>query len=124
MAQPKPALRRKAFGSTCYVDVDPGGLSALRVSRICPTGPLAIRQGCVTVPLRTREPVPAWVHPYEAALDAYEKRRWGEAILLFEATIALRGVDEPSNIMIARCRDLLASPLSADWQPVVALQHK
>jgi adenylate cyclase len=70
------------------------------------------------------EPVPAWVHPYEAGLDAYEERRWSEAILLFEETIALRGTDQPSEIMIARCRDLLASPPPADWQPVVALQHK
>jgi adenylate cyclase len=70
------------------------------------------------------EPVPPWVEPYEAGLDAYEARRWSDAIALFERAIALRGGDEPSDILIARCRELLASPPSADWQPVVALHSK
>jgi adenylate cyclase len=70
------------------------------------------------------EPVPAWVQPYEAGLDAYEERRWSDAIPLFETAIALRGADQPSEILIARCRDLLAHPPSADWQPIAALQTK
>jgi adenylate cyclase len=70
------------------------------------------------------ESLPAWVHPYEAGLAAYEDRSWNEAIALFEQTIALRGTDQPADIMIARCRELLANPPSADWQPVVALQSK
>src|SRR5260370_31181471 len=65
------------------------------------------------------EPVPAWVHPYEAGLDAYEGRRWSEAIPLFEQTIALRGTHPPSEIMIARRRDLLARPPPSDWPPGV-----
>jgi adenylate cyclase len=69
-------------------------------------------------------PVPVWVHPYEAGIDAYEQRRWSEAIRLFEQTIALRGGDQPADIMIGRCRDLLARPPAADWQPLVALQNK
>ena len=70
------------------------------------------------------EAMPEWVRPYEAGLDAYEQRRWGEAIALFEETIGLRGTDQPSEIMIARCRELMAHPPGAEWQPVVALQEK
>jgi adenylate cyclase len=70
------------------------------------------------------DPVPAWVHSYEAGIDAYEQRRWNEAIPLFEQTIALRGADLPAEIMIGRCRELLARPPAADWQPLVALQNK
>ncbi len=64
------------------------------------------------------------MHPYEAGIDAYEQRRWSEAIRLFEQTIALRDGDQPADIMIGRCRDLLARPPAADWQPLVALQNK
>ena len=67
---------------------------------------------------------PEWVRPYEAGLDAYEQRRWSEAIGLFEETIELKGTDQPAEIMIARCRDLIANPPPADWQPVVALHEK
>jgi adenylate cyclase len=70
------------------------------------------------------EPVPPWVEPYEAGLDAYEARSWADAIPLFEKVIALKGADRPSDILIARCRDLVANPPSADWQPVVALHSK
>jgi adenylate cyclase len=70
------------------------------------------------------ESKPGWVQPYESGLAAYEERRWSEAIPLFEEALALRGDDRPSEIMIARCRDLLASPPAADWQPVVALESK
>jgi adenylate cyclase len=70
------------------------------------------------------EAVPSWVAAYEAGLDAYEERRWREAIALFEATIAARGEDRPAEMMIGRCRALLASPPAADWQPVLALESK
>jgi adenylate cyclase len=70
------------------------------------------------------EPVVPWVQTYEAGLHAYEQRRWREAIDRFEETIALKGADQPSDIMIARCRDLLSHPPAADWQPIVALDSK
>ncbi|MBV8664489.1 MAG: hypothetical protein JO107_15465, partial [Hyphomicrobiales bacterium] len=56
------------------------------------------------------EPLPEWVRPYEAGLDAYERRRWREAIALFEAAIELRGADPASEVLIERCRELLKHP--------------
>jgi hypothetical protein len=43
---------------------------------------------------------------------------------LDDFSIALRGADKPSDILIARCRELLTSPPAADWQPIVAPQSK
>ena len=63
--------------------------------------------------------------PYEAGLAAYEdtaletrRSRSSRRRSRSAAPIRLR------RIMIARCRDLLANPPPADWQPVVALQSK
>jgi adenylate cyclase len=70
------------------------------------------------------EPVPTWVAAYEAGFEAYEIRCWDEAILRFEEAISLRGGDHPSEILIARCRDLLARPPGAEWRPIAALQEK
>ncbi|MBI1779485.1 MAG: adenylate/guanylate cyclase domain-containing protein [Proteobacteria bacterium] len=68
--------------------------------------------------------LPDWVRLYEAGLDGYEDRRWAEAIQLFEAAIEARGADQPSEIMISRCRELLAHAPGPDWRPLVALESK
>jgi adenylate cyclase len=68
--------------------------------------------------------VPAWAKDYEAGLVAYEARRWDEAIQFFAACIASRGSDRPSELMIARCRELSANPPGAGWQPVVMIGEK
>ncbi len=71
----------------------------------------------------TREP-PPWVAAYEAGLEAYAKRRWGEAIECFEAAIAGRGTDRPSEILIERCRNNIAAPPPENWSPVAILDTK
>ena len=70
------------------------------------------------------EAMPGWARSYEAGLDAYEQRRWDMAIGVFEAAAAERGGDRPAELMIARCRALLAQPPGDDWQPLVALHDK
>lgn len=67
---------------------------------------------------------PAWVDAYEAGLAAYERRRWTEAIRLFEAAAAARGADRPSEILISRCRACLADPPPEGWMAVSAIQAK
>jgi adenylate cyclase len=67
---------------------------------------------------------PDWAGLYETGLAAYEARDWDAALRCFEATIASRGGDRPSEIMIARCRTLLADPPDADWQPLETLHEK
>ena len=70
------------------------------------------------------EHLPDWVVTYEAGLDAYTRRDWSGAIQLFEAVIARRGADRPSELFIGRCRDYLASPPSAQWSAVSVLAEK
>jgi adenylate cyclase len=67
---------------------------------------------------------PAWVDAYEAGLAAYERRRWTEAIRLFEAAAAARGADRPSEILVARCRACLAHPPPEGWMAVAAIEVK
>ncbi|HTZ81420.1 MAG TPA: adenylate/guanylate cyclase domain-containing protein [Stellaceae bacterium] len=67
---------------------------------------------------------PGWVRSYEAGLDAYAARRWQEAIGHFEAAVAARGGDRPSEILIERCRACLAAPPGEDWTPVAVLDGK
>ena len=68
--------------------------------------------------------VPGWVGSYEAGLDAYGARRWQAAIGHFQAAIAARGADRPSEILIERCRACLAAPPGDDWTPVTILDGK
>jgi adenylate cyclase len=66
---------------------------------------------------------PEWVSAYEAGLDAYGAREWRAAIAQFERADTARGGDPPSQILIERCRRLLAEPPS-DWTPVLVLDSK
>ena len=68
--------------------------------------------------------IPVWVKSYETGFLAYEARLWDDAIQFFEACIATRGSDRPSELMIARCRELSANPPGAGWQPVVMIGEK
>ena len=67
---------------------------------------------------------PDWAGLYESGLAAYEAREWEAALRCFEATIASRGGDRPAEIMIARCRMLLANPPGEDWRPLEMLHEK
>jgi len=66
---------------------------------------------------------PEWVSAYEAGLDAYSAREWRAAIAHFERADTARGGDRPAQILIERCRRLLADPPS-DWSPVLVLDAK
>jgi adenylate cyclase len=68
--------------------------------------------------------LPDWVTSYEAGLDAYAARDWHEAIAHFQAALATRGGDRPSEILIERCRGYLASPPADDWIPLSILDGK
>src|SRR5262249_5955756 len=61
---------------------------------------------------------------YEAGLDAYERGEWAGAIELFQAVIATRGIDHPSEIFIERCRNYMVSPPPEHWRAVSALAEK
>ena len=67
---------------------------------------------------------PEWVTAYEAGLDAYAGRDCSAAAELFERTIAVRGGDLPSQILVERCRKYLASPPPEDWTAVSILAEK
>jgi adenylate cyclase len=70
------------------------------------------------------ESPPRWVGLYESALEAYSRRDWGNAILLFTQASQERGGDQPSELFVARCKALLAKPPGADWTPLVSLESK
>jgi adenylate cyclase len=65
-----------------------------------------------------------WVTAYEAGLDAYARRDWVGAIVLFETTIAARGEDLPSRIFIERCRKYLESAPPESWTALSILAEK
>jgi adenylate cyclase len=67
---------------------------------------------------------PDWVRAYEAGLDAYAAREWQAAIAHFERADRARGGDQPSQLLIERCRRLIAEPPPADWSPVLVLDGK
>jgi adenylate cyclase len=67
---------------------------------------------------------PDWVSAYEAGLDSYADRQWQAAIAHFELADTMRAGDRPSQIMIERCRRLLAEPPASDWSPVLVLDAK
>jgi len=67
----------------------------------------------------------AWIHAYEAALDAYAGRQWAEAVRLCEAAIAARGQpDRPALQLIGRCRRYQEAPPPADWNGLTTLETK
>ena len=67
---------------------------------------------------------PGWVASYDAGLDAYAARHWHAAIGYFQAALATRGGDRPSEIFIERCRAYLAAPPADDWTPLSVLDGK
>jgi adenylate cyclase len=68
--------------------------------------------------------VPDWVRAYEAGLDAYAAREWPAAVAHFERADRARGGDQPSQLLIERCRWLLAEPPPEDWTPIIILDGK
>ena len=67
---------------------------------------------------------PGWMLAYERGLALYRGRRFGEAIDAFADVVDLRGRDEPSSLMIARCRTFIVTPPDPDWQGVTIFDRK
>ena len=67
---------------------------------------------------------PTWILTYEEALELYRARRFTEAAELFASVIAMRGGDEPSRVLIERCRTFLISPPGVDWQGTTVFERK
>ena len=63
----------------------------------------------------------ASIAPYESALDSYFASRFAEALALLEP---LSASDSPSRVLADRCRRLMATPPSADWNGVFVAKEK
>jgi adenylate cyclase len=66
----------------------------------------------------------SFVAEFEEALRAYKERRWEEAYLLFLQFAHAHPDDQPTQIYLERCRQLMASPAPADWDGVFEMEHK
>jgi adenylate cyclase len=63
---------------------------------------------------------PNWVSLYEAGLAAYRSDNFTGAMTYFQMVLAVRERDEPSHVMIERCRKLIETPPSDDWESATA----
>ncbi len=63
------------------------------------------------------------VASYEQALDAYQDRRFSEAIQRLETLLA-RHQDPAARLLLDRCRAYLAAPPPADWDGVFTMTSK
>jgi adenylate cyclase len=68
--------------------------------------------------------LPGLLQRFNDGLSAYRARNWHAAIAAFEAAIALRSGDAPSEMYIERCRYFLETPPEADWDGVWVLHDK
>ncbi len=66
----------------------------------------------------------ALVEAYERGLDLYQARKWDEAEAAFRRALEARAGDEPSRIMIGRCREYAANPPPPDWNGVHEITEK
>jgi adenylate cyclase len=61
---------------------------------------------------------------YAAGLEAYRERRWGEALKLFEESLALLPDDGPSRTMASRCQTYQQAPPPEEWGGVFEATQK
>jgi adenylate cyclase len=61
---------------------------------------------------------------FAEALQAYKERQWEKALLLFSQLARAQPNDGPTQIYLERCRLLMASPPSADWDGVFVMEGK
>ena len=69
-------------------------------------------------------PAPGFIATYEAGLAAYRTRDFRAAIRLFERVLARREDDQPSQMLIERCRRLIEQPPSDEWEPTTMMEKK
>jgi adenylate cyclase len=65
-----------------------------------------------------------WVSLYEAGLASYRARDFAAAMQHFENAIADRKQDQPSSIMIERCKQQLERPTDDGWDDTMIAQTK
>lgn len=70
------------------------------------------------------EPVPDWVILYETGFASYSRRDFGAAIGFFEKADLVRDGDEPSRLLIERCKAFAKMPPSAGWDGTTVLEMK
>ncbi len=61
---------------------------------------------------------------YEQALEQYLDRNWKESISLLERILNKTDQDQPSRILLERCRDFLNNPPAPDWDGVFVMTSK
>jgi adenylate cyclase len=66
----------------------------------------------------------SWVEVYEQGLAAYRARDFNAGIKFFESTLAIKRQDDPSTVMLGRCRQFLASPPAEEWRGVAIAESK
>ncbi|MBN8980959.1 MAG: adenylate/guanylate cyclase domain-containing protein [Rhizobiales bacterium] len=70
------------------------------------------------------EHAPTWLIAYAEGLAYYRARNFKVAIECFERVLSMRKLDPPSEIMIRRCHDFIASPPPEDWQGTAVAESK
>lgn len=66
----------------------------------------------------------ALISAYEAGLDCYERRDWGQAIRHFADALEIVPGDQPSKIFIDRCRYYNDNPPPENWSGVWIMDDK
>jgi adenylate cyclase len=69
-------------------------------------------------------PQPSWVSLYETGLEAYRARNFAAAMGFFQMVLVAREGDQPSLVMIERCRRFLDAPPQDDWEATTAMETK
>jgi adenylate cyclase len=61
---------------------------------------------------------------FKAALKAYQRQRWEEAIELLFKTLKICGEDGPSHFYLELCDSYRANPPATTWNGTVSLNKK
>jgi len=69
-------------------------------------------------------PQPSWVSLYETGLEAYRARNFAAAMGFFQMVLVAREGDQPSLVMIERCRRFLDAPPQDGWEATTAMETK
>jgi len=69
-------------------------------------------------------PQPSWVSLYETGLEAYRARNFAAAVGFFQMVLVAREGDQPSRVMIERCRQFLEAPPEDSWEATTAMDTK
>lgn len=65
-----------------------------------------------------------WVRLYAEAYARFEERRWEVAARLFEACLQGNPQDQPANMLLELCRELVNNPPPPEWDGVFEFESK